>query len=122
LEGLETAMSRIFTRLEKRGGQCPDDDIERIRDLLFKMDRRSWSARPRTYTVLRMMEKETEWMDKFVEQDLLDIRFPYDALTLPLIIRIPTDRRKFLEKQAFVLTGAKVMETGSHAHLGNSIM
>lgn len=115
-------MSKIFARQERRGGRFPDDDIEKIRDLLVKMGKMLWSARPRTYAVLRMMGKEAELLDQFVEKDLLDIQFPYSALSLPLIVRSPSDRRKFLEKQAFILTDANLMETGSHAHLGNRTM
>lgn len=58
-------------------------------------------------------------MDKFVEGELFDIKLPYNSLTLPLIVRSPTDRRNFFEKQAFILTDAKDIENGVHSHLGN---
>jgi hypothetical protein len=118
VEGLERQMSVIFTRLQDKRLYFPDNDIEKIRDLLTKMKKNSWSARPRTYSVLRMIGKERELMDKFVEEGIFDIGLPYDALSLPLIVRGPTDRRNFLESQAYVLTNAEEMEKGSHAHLG----
>ena len=118
MEGLERQMSAIFNRLQNRGLYFPDDDIEKIRDLLTKMEKNSWSARPRTYSVLRMIGKEKELMEKFVQEGHFDISLPYDSLSLPLIVRGPTDRRNFLKNQAFVLTNAEEMERGSHAHLG----
>jgi len=65
-----------------------------------------------------MMGKEKELMDEFVKEKIFDICLPFDFNSLPLIVRGPTDRRNFLQKQAFVLTNADEMERGSHAHLG----
>jgi hypothetical protein len=118
MEGPEREMAAIFTRLMDRGLQFPDQDIERIRTLLKKMKKNLWSARPRTYAVLRLLGEEMKLMDKFVEEDLLDIGLPYNNLTLPLFVKGPTLRRNFINYQSFVLTKAEGMEHGSHAHLG----
>ncbi|KAI9730878.1 MAG: Ankyrin-2 [Cirrosporium novae-zelandiae] len=120
MEGLEHQMSLIFTRLKERALYFPDNDIEKIRDLLTQMEKNSWSARPRTYSVLRMIGKEKELMGMFVEKGLFDIGLPYDAFSLPLFVRGPTYRHNFLKSQAFVLTDAEKMEKGSHAHLANN--
>lgn len=116
LRSLEAAMSIHFALVEERARHFSDRDIEFIRELLAKANKISWSARPRTYAVLRMISLE-ELMDKFVEEGLYDIKLPYTSLTLPLIVKSPTSRRKFLEKQALVLTEARGMESGSHVHL-----
>jgi hypothetical protein len=119
MENLESAMSKIFSSHAERGGYFFDEEIERITDLLVKMDRKAWSIRPRTYAVLRMMDNVAELMDKFVEENFFDINFPYTPITLPLIVKGATERHKFIKKQAFILTDAKSMENGSHSHLGN---
>ena len=121
MEGPEREMAAIFTRLKDSEREFPDTDIERIRNLLIKMNKKSWSARPRTYAVLRLLDQDSELMDKFVEAKLLDIGLPYNTLTLPLFVRGPTERRNFLKKQAFVLTKAEELEHGKHAHLGGTL-
>jgi hypothetical protein len=121
MEGPEREMAAIFTRRKERGLSFPDQDIERIRTLLTKMKKNSWSARPRTYAVLRLLGQETELMDNFVQEDLLDIGLPYNNLTLPLFVKGPTLRRNFINSQPFVLTNAEEMERGSHAHLGKNM-
>ncbi|OCL09379.1 kinase-like protein [Glonium stellatum] len=113
---LEIAMSRLFTRLEDLNRNFTDQDIEDIKDILFKAGKKDWSVRPRTYAVLRMIGK-VDLMDAFVEQNLFDIKFPYVSLTIPLIVKNIGLRLKFLQNQKLVLTDAKDMESGAHAHL-----
>lgn len=110
-------MAALFKRIDERGKNLSQDDIKEIQDILSKSGKPTWSARPRTYAVLRMINMP-DLMDGFVEQGLLDYNFPYSKGRIPISVRPQSARNKFFEKQSLVLTDIKDAETGKHASLG----
>lgn len=117
MEKYEEAMSALFERITRHGQPLSPDDIKDIQNILEKCGRKTWSARPRTYAVLRMIGK-TDMMDLFVEERQVDYNFPFQAGTLPYSFMPQSARNRFLEKQKFVLNDIKDAENGKHAHLG----
>ncbi|RSM10908.1 hypothetical protein CDV31_007036 [Fusarium ambrosium] len=115
-EQCEAAMSALFKRIEERGTALVQDDIKQIQDILSKAGKPTWSARPRTYAVLRMINM-VNLMDDLVKQGLLDYNFPYSKGRIPLGVKPQSTRNKFFEKQSLVLTDIKAAETGEHASL-----
>ncbi|RMJ17772.1 hypothetical protein CDV36_002555 [Fusarium kuroshium] len=115
-EQCETAMSALFKRIEERGTALSQDDIKEIQDILSKDGKPTWSARPRTYAVLRMI-KLASLMDEFVKEGLLDLNFPYHKGRIPLCVKPQSARNKFFDNQKLVLTTIKAAETGEHASL-----
>ncbi|RSL70918.1 hypothetical protein CEP53_001746 [Fusarium sp. AF-6] len=115
-EQCEAAMSVLFKRIEERGTALVQDDIKQIQDILSKAGKPTWSARPRTYAVLRMINM-VNLMDDLVKQGLLDYNFPYSKGRIPLGVKPQSTRNKFFEKQSLVLTDIKAAETGEHASL-----
>ena len=77
-----------------------------------------WSYRPRTYAVLRMIDR-MDLFDTFILDGLKDIAFPYSDSRLPNSLN-PTAKAKFLQAQNSVLTKASDLEKsdGRHRHLG----
>ncbi|KAK2745520.1 hypothetical protein FQN57_003645 [Myotisia sp. PD_48] len=117
VDSLAYDMANLFNLREARAGVFSDEDIECIRRLLKELGKPTWSARPRTYAILKMMGKDEEWMEVFVKAGLLDIELPYTLDSLPLFINRPDDRKRFVEAQQLLLTDAKVMERRGHALL-----
>ena len=117
----ETAMESLF--LSKSGNSTPDGfndvDFDKIGHFLKQVGKQSWSVRPRTYVVLRLIN-QVHLLDAFVVDGLKDIAFPYQASRLPAALKSPTVRTDFLQKQALVLTRAADLETsgGRHRHFG----
>ncbi|RTE76738.1 hypothetical protein BHE90_008812 [Fusarium euwallaceae] len=116
-EQCEAAMSALFKKIEERGKPLSQDDIKEIQDILCKAGKPTWSARPRTYAVLRMINM-VDLMDIFVAQNLFDLNFPYAIGLIPIEVKPQSARNKFFKKQSLVLTGIKAAETGQHATLG----
>jgi hypothetical protein len=59
-----------------------DREVETIQDLLLRTGKRSWSTRPRTYALLRVIGY-VDLMQAFVVEGLTDNEFPYTRQTLP---------------------------------------
>jgi hypothetical protein len=99
-----------------------DDFIVCIADILVAVGKHTWSERPRTYLVLRLIN-EVKVMDDFVLEGFKDIDFPYTDSTLPSCIITTGARHEFLQKQRFVLSArsADLVQGGRHHHLGTSI-
>jgi hypothetical protein len=98
----------------------PDDVFDKIAKYLVQAGKQQWSLRPRTYIVLRLINR-LDNMDAFVLDGLFDIAFPYTYNRLPASLSSGT-RNSFLEKQAVVLSkaGDLEMEHGRHRHFSAS--
>ena len=81
-----------------------DDAFEEISDLLLNIGHKeSWSRRPRTYAVLRMMNSVPH-MDAFETYGLNDTAFPYRTKRdLPPDLQSPDMSELFLWYQKYVL-------------------
>lgn len=119
-ETCEDAIAPLFSKVASQTARnAPLDQIvfDKISSLLLSAGKRAWADRPRTYTVLRLIDR-IDAMDDFVLNDFLDIQLPYTERRLPEILK-GSSRHTFLEKQAVVLTGANELELerGRHRHL-----
>jgi hypothetical protein len=96
-----------------------DTDFDRISTLLRQVGKVEWSQRPRTYAVLRLINR-VGLMSHFVLEGLFDIAFPYVESQLPSALNSPTLRHQFIQVQSLVLTKASDLEIdgGRHRHLG----
>lgn len=96
-----------------------DDVMTRIADLLSAVGKERWAERPRTYLVLRLIEK-VKSMDDLVLDGFKDIDFPYTELTMPPSIIESGAQRAFLNAQRYVLSerSADLVRGGKHRHFG----
>jgi|SRR5579862_3325452 len=93
-----------------------DSLLPRIARLLELFGKHTWSRRPRTYVILRMINR-VDAMDAFVAEGLYDISLPYSQRTLPSVIKNPSARSKFLALQPLVLSEqALTVENGEGRH------
>jgi hypothetical protein len=97
-----------------------DDVILRVGGMLSSMEKHTWSERPRTYLVLRLIN-EVRTMDTFVFEGFKDIDFLFTEKTIPKCIRSTSSRHYFLQKQRYVMSSRSVdlVQGGRHHHLGN---
>lgn len=107
LDETERAMAALFSPSIDNGKpaarkQFKDAEFQRITRLLELSGKPEWSLRPRTYAVLRMINK-TDVMDSFIARKLTDISFPYLEKTLPDVLKDPDVRSMFLKLQSLVL-------------------
>src|SRR5438552_15573328 len=114
----EKAMAMLFRPTETKGSQFADSDFDMMSQLLTQVGKPQWSHRPRTYAVLRMIDR-IDLFDTFISDGLKDIAFPYTDSRLPNSLS-PTAKAKFLLTQNLVLTKASDLEKsdGRHRHLG----
>ena len=99
-------------------GKLKDTEIKQVSELLTSLGKPEWSLRPRTYAVLRLINR-VDAMSSFVVEGLYDISLPCSEKTLPEALS-PAGRAKFLETQALVtMTQGFDLESGhgGHAHL-----
>jgi hypothetical protein len=96
-----------------------DDLIMQIATMLSAVGKLTWSERPRTYLVLRLIN-EVKAMDIFVLEGFKDIDFPYTESTLPSCVNVAGARHDFLHQQRYVLSPKSVdlVRGGRHRHLG----
>ena len=95
-----------------------DADFDRISSILCQAKREEWSFRPRTYTILRMIDA-IDLLDDFVQLNCWDIALPYTKENLPQSLSIE-QRDCFLKRQGSVFTKAARIEgglTSKHANL-----
>jgi len=113
----EKAMAVLFCPSEANGSQLADSDFDMMSRLLTQVGKPQWSYRPRTYAVLRMIDR-IDLFDAFILEGLKDIAFPYTDSRLPNLLN-PTAKAKFLQAQNLVLTKASDLEKndGRHRHL-----
>lgn len=114
----ERAMAALFRPPEAKQSQFADSDFDNMSRLLAQVGKPQWSYRPRTYAVLRMIDR-IDLFDPFILEGLKDIAFPYTDSRLPTSLS-PTAKAKFLQAQNLVLTKASDLEKsdGRHRHLG----
>jgi hypothetical protein len=93
--------------------------ITMIAELLTSVGKPSWSKRPRTYLVLRLINEVT-CMDDIILDGFKDIDFPYTDATVPQSIKEVGAERVFLQAQRCVLSekSADLVRGGRHRHLG----
>jgi hypothetical protein len=114
----EKAMAVLLPATEAKRPQFADSEIDMISQLLTQVGKPQWSCRPRTYAVLRMIDR-IDLFDNFILEGLKDIAFPYTDSRLPSSLT-PAAKAKFLQAQNLVLTKASDLEKsgGRHRHLG----
>jgi hypothetical protein len=98
----------------------PDEVFDKVAKFLVQAGKKQWSLRPRTYIVLRLINR-LDNMDAFILDGLFDIAFPYTYNRLPASLSSGA-RNAFLDKQAVVLSkaGDLEMEHGRHRHFSAS--
>jgi hypothetical protein len=119
-EKFETSMALIFEK-----PRFIPWDFDKMSELLKQSGHVEWSYIPRTYAVLRMIDR-VDLIQHFLKGGLKDIALPYTAELLPDGLSSPATRSQFLEKQYRVLSKAKEleMESGRHLHFtihGNAL-
>jgi hypothetical protein len=99
-----------------------EDVIIRIAELLMAVGKLTWSERPRTYLVLRLIS-EVKVMDDIVLNGYKDIDFPYTESTTPECLKQLGAQHNFLHIQRFMLSekSADLVQGGRHRHLGKLI-
>ncbi|OCL02092.1 kinase-like protein, partial [Glonium stellatum] len=121
LDDFETAIDEILSQSgsgETRPELCPypDSIFPRISRQLELANKATWSLRPRTYTVLRLINR-LDALNGFIAEGLFDISLPYTGQTLPTVLKNPSARAKFLEHQHLVLSPqAASVESNEHPH------
>jgi serine/threonine protein kinase len=103
-----------------RSEKFEDVDFSTITDVLIMLDLGSWSHIPRTYAVLRLINR-IEDINAFTTQKVSDLSIPYTKDNLPQSLSIST-KSKFLQMQSFVLTSAMDLERGEagrHRHISS---
>ncbi|OMP84546.1 Calcium/calmodulin-dependent protein kinase type 1G [Diplodia seriata] len=122
-EEFENAISGLITLASDESSvraRFDDETFDKITNLLACVGRPEWSLRPRTYALLRMINRP-DYMHQFVHHGLRDIHLPYDNLRLPSFLD-DASRHMFMEKQSSVLTKANALEleNGRHRHFDSS--
>ncbi|KAH6669245.1 kinase-like domain-containing protein [Halenospora varia] len=104
---------------EGRTGPFTDADLAQISFLLQNSNHPSYSRVPRLYTILRIID-QLEVLDEFLDHDITDLSFPFDAASFPSAISIEI-QCQFRYYQSAVLTKALDLEKGErggHLHFG----
>src|SRR6266516_2238906 len=94
IPSFERVMATLFPA-EAKWSQFTDSDFDLMSRLLAQVGKPQWSSRPRTYAVLRMIDR-VDLFDAFILEGLKDIAFPYTDRRLPTLLS-PTARARFLE-------------------------
>ncbi|KAL8733073.1 MAG: hypothetical protein Q9181_003711 [Wetmoreana brouardii] len=120
---LEQDMQRLLPReqIVDATTDLSDATFDSVSNLLQQAGREEWALRPRTFTVLWIINAP-ELTDEFVRDEVWDIALPFAFNTLPKCLS-PSQRHRFVEKQDVVLTKAAKIEGGSdsaHASFGHS--
>jgi hypothetical protein len=118
-EEMHSLLQRASTQRMGIDKPFSDDVIMRVGAMLSSMGKHSWSERPRTYLVLRLIN-EVRAMENFVFEGFKDIDFPYSERTIPDCIKSTSSRHDFLKKQKYILSARSVdlVQGGRHHHLG----
>lgn len=118
---LEQDLLRLVPRKPAEGISLDlsDATFDDVSNLLHQAGKLEWSLRPRTFTVLWIIDA-VELINDFVHAEAWDIALPYAFNSLPRCLS-PSQRHHFLERQDAVLTKAAKIEEGSesaHASFG----
>ncbi|KAL8812321.1 MAG: hypothetical protein Q9200_001127 [Gallowayella weberi] len=120
---IEKALSQLCAppATDKKTGSrssISDTTFKRIAELLNHLEAHQsshgWRDRPRTYTVLRNIDR-LDLFPQFIDHGLSDISFPYTIEKLPDLIQEDSLKDKFLRHQKYILTDASQLEDGVHA-------
>ncbi|KAL8806499.1 MAG: hypothetical protein Q9182_001281 [Xanthomendoza sp. 2 TL-2023] len=120
---IEKALSQLCAppAIDKKTGSrssISDTTFKRIAELLNHLEAHQnshgWRDRPRTYTVLRNIDR-LDLFPQFIDHGLSDISFPYTIEKLPDLIQEDSLKDKFLRHQKYILTDASQLEDGVHA-------
>ena len=91
----------------------PNSNFKQIRSLLQHLESHrgliGWSARPRLYTILRIINR-LDAMQTFINHQLLDYSLPFSLANIPH--ELGDSRRDFIRVQDLVLTDARELEKG----------
>lgn len=116
----EHALSRLIPKRES-GFELPspfDEPVfDQVRTLLQLNGKPEWAKRPRTYTLLFLIDR-LDAMSSFVNAGLFDVQFPYQAHHLIDLLVDQESRELFIKLQPFVLNKARELEDGYHKHFG----
>ena len=119
LSDFNAALNRIIPPSIPKEGPPPRDpyrdaDFKHISDLLKLFGKHEWGKRPRTFTLLRMIDS-TDAIEAFIFDNLSDFALPYTEKNLPNAVKGAQSRRRFLDLQSLVLrTHAADLEKGGH--------
>lgn len=119
----EESIANLFSKasVQDMGIKRPysDDLVVRVTELLSAVGKDRWSARPRTYLVLRLID-EIRLMDELILDGFKDIDFPYTDASLPPSITKNGVQREFLRAQRYVLSErlADLVRGGKHHYFG----
>lgn len=122
-EDFENTLQNLLAKAASEGmgldKRYSEDVVSRVSELLSKVGKGTWSDRPRTFIVLRLIN-EVKVMDSFVSEGFKDVDFPYTDSTLPRSIKSTTSRHDFVQKQRYVLNTklADLVQGGRHHLLG----
>ncbi|KAI9675505.1 MAG: Ankyrin repeat domain-containing protein 44 [Trizodia sp. TS-e1964] len=113
----ERVIAPLFSRIRASLKPFSDSDFDDISRLLAQLGMEQWSVRPRTYAVLRLIDR-TDLLDTFVQDGRKDIAFPYKPSQLPTLFS-PVEIENFLRAQHLVLSNTSGLEKvdGRHRHL-----
>ncbi|KAH7065840.1 kinase-like domain-containing protein [Paraphoma chrysanthemicola] len=99
-----------------------EKDIWEISTILQRAERPSWSRTPRLYIVLRMIQK-LDVIERFIEQGISDLGFPFNQKSLPHILGSQSDRANFLDHQRAVCNSKALnleQPRAKHVHFHDS--
>ncbi|KAI4261172.1 MAG: hypothetical protein L6R42_003623 [Xanthoria sp. 1 TBL-2021] len=120
---IEKALSQFcappaFDKKTRCQPSISDSTFKRISELLNHLQAHQhapgWSDRPRTYTVLRNINR-LDLFQQFIDLGLNDIAFPYTIEKIPDLIQEDDLKDRFLRHQRYILTTASHLEEGRHA-------
>ncbi|RTE68826.1 hypothetical protein BHE90_016797 [Fusarium euwallaceae] len=121
LDPIDRALAELIPTLDpglNPGSRKPFSDsiYPRVSRLLELKNKETWSLRPRTYTVLRLINR-LDAMNSFVSEGLYDISLPYSERMLPDGLKGASARAKFIDLQGLVLSEqAAAVESGEGRH------
>ncbi|KAF3005226.1 hypothetical protein E8E14_001892 [Neopestalotiopsis sp. 37M] len=96
-------------------GIYTDVNFARISVYLRNTGHASWSATPRLYTALRLVD-HVDALDEFLELGLNDMCFPFTNTTMPVSLS-PTIKSAFLDIQETVYSESKSYDVGHGKHV-----
>lgn len=115
----ESGIHNLFSRPKTQELLYTDTELSTLSTYLKNNGRGSWSAVPRLYTVLRLID-QLDMLDHFIELGITDIWLPFAQSSLPSVLT-PTAQGQFIKHQTAVLSKSLLFEKDSnrkHAHFG----
>jgi heat shock protein 1/8 len=109
---VEFGINDLFSRPAGSNSVYTDSEFIQVSTYLQNTGQPSWSAVPRLYTVLRLLN-QLDMLDTFIEQGITDIWFPFTQTSLPNTLS-PTARARFIDQQTVVFSKSLLFEASAH--------